>query len=367
MTFDRFLIKEFFKYLFLAVACVVTIYLLIDLFEQLDYFASRHATIITVLAYYLYNLPFAVSLLFPVGVILSCFFVYGTLIRERSLHVFQIAGVNIYRLFVPIIGIGIALIFVQFFSMELITIPANRKLEIFKRDNIEKRQSKMPNKKNNLFVRGRENVVFFIREYEAELHRSQSDKGIMRDFIIAYYDRDGRIEKRIDGLKADFLDNQWQAQKATVRIFSMDSIESYLQYDSLILPITERPDYFTQDSRIIEELNIWELRRYIQQLKIAGVRTAKAEVEYHYRFANAFILLIMILLSLSLIVRIKQGGVMFGLGLGLLFSFLYWGLVQVFKAYGQALIIKPFLAAWLANFIFLAVDLFLLYQVRKYA
>lgn len=367
MIFDRFLIREFVKYLILAVACVVTIYLLIDLFEELDYFASRHASVLAVLTYYYYSIPYAVSLLFPVGVILSCFFVYGTLMRDRSLHVFQIAGVNIYRLFAPIIGIGMLLIFVQFLSYEFVTIPANRKLESFKRNRIEKRQTNMPSRRANLYLRGQDNVVFFIKEYESAIAERGSYSGIMKNFIIAEYTRDGRLAKRIDGEKAFYRTNHWQAEKASVRIFDKDSLEAYAQYDSLILTVAERPDFFVQDARVIEELNIKELSRYIHQLRIAGVRTAKAEVEFYYRIANSFLLLIMILFSVSLTVKIKQGSVMFGLGLGLLCSFIYWGLVQVCKAYGQALIIKPFLAAWLANFIFMVVAIYLLLQVRKHA
>lgn len=367
MTFDRFLIKEFIKYLILAVACVVTIYLLIDLFEELDYFINRNASVFAVFVYYLYNTPFAVSLLFPVGVILSCFFVYGTLLRDRSLYVFQIAGVNIYRLFAPMFFVSILLIFIQFWSIELITIPANRNLQSYKRNKIEKRQSNVTNKRSNLYVRGKENIVYFIREFETEHINSKTQSATMKNFIIVQYAKEGQLLKRIDADRAYFQDNQWLAINATVRIFNNDSIESFFKYDTFILEIKETPDIFTQETRNIEELNVWELSAYIRQLKFAGVKTAKAEVEYHYRFANSFILCIMILLSLSLTIKLRRGGVMLGLGLGLLFSFVYWGLVQVTKAFGQILLISPFLAAWLVNFLFLVIAIYLLIQVKKYA
>ncbi|MBS4016110.1 MAG: LptF/LptG family permease [Candidatus Latescibacteria bacterium] len=367
MTFDRFIIKEFFKYLILGVACVVTIYLLIDLFEELNYFITRRASVFIVLIYYLYSLPFALSLLFPVGVILSCFFVYGSLTRERSLYVFQIAGVNLYRLFAPVIVVGIILIFAQFWFIELVTIPANRKLENLKRNTIEKRQSQMPSKRSNLYVRGKERTVYFIKEFETQYQQSKISSGIMRNFIIAHYTRDGRIEKRIDAVEAHYTDNRWIGSDVTLRTFDADTLEIFTNYDTLTLSIIEKPDFFVQETRNIEELQIWELHEYIEQLKIAGINTAKAEVELHYRFANAFIVLILMLISLPLAIRLRHGGVMLGLGLGLLFAFVYWGLIQVNKAFGQVLLLNPFLAAWLANFMFLSLGIYLLIQVRKYA
>jgi lipopolysaccharide export system permease protein len=366
MTFDRFLIKEFLKYLLLAVACVVTIYLLIDLFEELNYFISRRASVLIVLVYYLYSIPYVLSLLFPVGAILSCFFVYSSLTKERSLYVFQIAGISLYRLFLPIIITGIILIFVQFWFVELVTIPANRQLESLKKNKIEKRQNLIANKRSNLFVRGKERTVYFIKEFETEYQASKIMSGIMRNCIIAYYRSNGRIEKRIDAREIKFADNRWSGVNVTVRIFTNDTAEVYTNYDTLILTIREKPDFFIQETRNIEELHIWELYEYIGQLKIAGIKTSKSEVELHYRFANSFIVLILILISLPLAIRLRRGGVMLGLGLGLLFAFIYWGLIQVTKALGQVLLLSPFLAAWLANFIFLGLGIYLMLQVKKY-
>jgi lipopolysaccharide export system permease protein len=187
----------------------------------------------------------------------------------------------------------------------------------------------------------------------------------MKNFIIIQLDKDGRLHKRFDGREAVYSDFQWHAKNVDVRFFESDTIESYEHHDTMTLAVKEKPGDFTDEMRAIEELSVWELFRYIKQLKIAGVKTAKSEVEFHYRFSASFISLILILLSLPLAVKIRRGGVMFGLGLGLLFSFIYWGLVQVFKAYGQVGLIAPFWSAWLANFIYLIVDGYLLLSVKQ--
>lgn len=362
---DKYLIKEFIKYALLTVLCVVAIYQLIDLFDELDYFASRHVSFFTVALYYLYSTPQAVSLLLPVGIILSCFFVYGILTRERSIQVFQSAGINIYRLFAPIIAIGVLLIFVQFFGYECITIPAGKKLSDLKRNKIERRQARITTKRNNLYVRGQNQTVFYIKEYESEVLDTGLRSGIMKDFIIIQLSNSGKFEKRVDGGKAVYENNHWFAHKVNERIFVSDSVEEYNFYDTLTLDIFEKPGDFTDEVRAIEEMSVWELKRLINQLRIAGAKTATSEVEYHFRFSASFIGIILILLGLPLAVRLKKGGVMFGLGLGLLFSFIYWGLLQVTRAFGQVSLMSPLAAAWISNLVFLVVDIYLMFKIKQ--
>ncbi|MEO0109076.1 MAG: LptF/LptG family permease, partial [candidate division WOR-3 bacterium] len=63
--------------------------------------------------------------------------------------------------------------------------------------------------------------------------------------------------------------------------------------------------------------------------------------------------------------RLRRGGVMLGLGLGMLFSFLFWGAIQTCRAFGQSGALSPFLAAWLPNAMFLAAGVALLFTVRR--
>jgi lipopolysaccharide export system permease protein len=301
----------------------------------------------------------------PVGVILSCFFVYGTLIRERSIFVLQSAGINVYRLFLPVVVLGVILTVLQFFAYEFITIPATRKLEDLRRIKIERKYGSITTKRYNLYLQGKDRLVYFIYEFETvnPLHGELS--GTMRNFIIVQFNKDSRLQKRYDGSEAVYNNHQWQGKNISVRLFQSDTVESFMHYDTLTLAIKEKPGDFTDEVRAIEELSVWDLRHYIQQLKIAGLKTAKSEVEFHYRFSSSFIGLVLILLSLPLAVKLRRGGVMFGLGLGLLFSFIYWGLVQITKAYGQASIISPFWAVWFANFLFLIVDAYFIIRVKQ--
>ena len=122
---DRHLAREVVRFALIALTSVVVIYLLVDLFEELNYFTSRKATVFNVLLYYLYSLPSAITLLYPVSCLLGVFLVYGQMVRHRELHALESSGVSAIRLFMPAVGVGLASVVIYLVGHEFVTIPAN--------------------------------------------------------------------------------------------------------------------------------------------------------------------------------------------------------------------------------------------------
>ena len=129
--------------------------------------------------------------------------------------------------------------------------------------------------------------------------------------------------------------------------------------------IRETPADFASNSRPVEETSTRALRSFITRMKRAGENVAREEVEYYYRFSYSLIGLVVVLLGLPLSVRLRRGGVMFGLGLGLLLSFMYWGAIQTSRAFGTSHVISTALAAWLPNIVFGTFALILVLNVDR--
>ena len=179
---DRHLLGELLRFALLALASVVVIYLLIDLFEELNYFTSRKAGLLLVLWYYLLLTPSAVTLLYPVSLVLAVFVVYGQMVRHRELHALESAGVSLLRLFAAAIAIGLATVPAYILGNELLAIPANARLSDLRKYDIEKRAVQKVQMRRNVFFVGEAGRVFFIREFESS--------GLMRGFSIEVLGRD---------------------------------------------------------------------------------------------------------------------------------------------------------------------------------
>ena len=355
---DRHLLKELAKFVLIAVASLVVIYLLIDLFEELSYFTGRKTGLGVILLYYFYSLPSAVSLLYTVSLVLAVFMVYGQMTRHRELHALESSGVSILRLFVPAIALGLASVVLYLAANELITIPFNVRLTDLRRQKIERRQSSQLQRRQNLHFVGEEGRIFYIRELSSD--------GVMKDFSVSELGPDRRVRRRFDVREAIWRDRKWQARNVDVRTFDVLGNEALERKDSLELDmIRETPLDFASTSRPVDETSTRALRDFIGRMKRAGENVAKEEVEYYYRFSYSLIGLVVVLLGLPLSVRLRRGGVMFGLGLGLLLSFLYWGAIQTSRAFGTSHVISTALSAWLPNIVFGAIALVLVLNVDR--
>lgn len=355
---DRHLVREVLKFALIALCSVVTIYLLIDLFEELNYFTARKVALGNVLLYYLYSTPSAVSLLYPVSLVLGVFLVYGQMTRNRELHALAAAGVAMLRLFVPAFCVGLASVPGYLLANEFITIPANRMLSQLRRHAIERRPRTDIGRRRNVYFVGEEGRVYFIRELE--------DNRLMHDFSLCQLDTARRVVQRFDGREAEYVDGRWIGRSVAEREFDPAGNERMVWHDSVVLvALRETPADFAAPQRPVDETSTRELARYIRRLRRAGENVSKEEVEYHYRLSYSLIGLVVVLLGLPLAVRMRQGGVMFGLGLGLLVSFLYWGAIQISRAFGTSQIVSPAMAAWLPNIIFAGVAVTMLLTVEQ--
>lgn len=358
--FDRFLLKEFGKYLVLSLVGVVAIYLLFDLMEDLDYFTNHRAGLLTVLRYYLYRLPSILGLLLPVGAILGSIFVVSRLTQHHELWALQSAGINLHRIFLPFLGVSSFLTVVSFLGNELWAVEFNSRLQKLKRYEIEGRQPETYQRRRHLFYYGEDGRIYYIKDYDG-------NAGVIQGFTIWEFELESRrVVRRIDGELAQFRDGVWRARGVKVRRFNPDQEEFQFHPVLELADLKEAPADFGRRTKELDEMNFLELGRYASKMRRAGEEVWEEAVEYHYRFSYPFIVLVVVFLALPLATLIHRGGVTLGLGLGLLISFLYWGVIQVARALGVAGLISPQAAAWYPNLLFGGIGVYLFFfKVRR--
>jgi len=358
-TIDRFITREFARNFIYATLILVFLYIIIDLFEDLGKFIEKNVAVISLVKYYALISPYYIVLLMPVGALMATFLVLGFMTRYREVIALKSAGVSVWRLFMPILGIGIALVVGSFIFNETITVRANHKFAEVKTIEIDKRPKPSQRIRRNFFYYGENDRIFYIRQLGAA-------EGELFNFVIWELGPKQRIKKRFDADLAKWQNTVWTAYRVTVREFLADTAEKITRHDSLRLEdISEKPVDFMKEVKPLDQANVLELANFIRRKKKAGDDASKEKVELNYRISFPFINLILLLLGFPLSLILRKGGVAFGIGLGLLFAFTYWGLIQTFRAYGVANVVNPILAAWIPNAVFLAAGIILLVTTRK--
>jgi lipopolysaccharide export LptBFGC system permease protein LptF len=138
-----------------------------------------------------------------------------------------------------------------------------------------------------------------------------------------------------------------------------------MPFSSAELPeLDEPPSYFSREVRQSYQMDWWELRQYIAELRQAGFDVARLSVQLHKKLAFPLIAPIVVLLAVPFAVLTGRRGAAGGLALGLLVSFGYRGVSALFEAMGAVGQLPPALAAWSPDVIFAFVGMYFFLNMK---
>ncbi len=113
---DKYLAREIFRYFFMVLILVVAIYLAVDFFEKIDNFMEAELPFSRTIDFFLHTIPFVLSQIIPVGVLLSVLICFGMMNKHNELTALRSCGISIYSLIKPILILGFAVFIRAVFS-----------------------------------------------------------------------------------------------------------------------------------------------------------------------------------------------------------------------------------------------------------
>jgi lipopolysaccharide export system permease protein len=110
-----------------------------------------------------------------------------------------------------------------------------------------------------------------------------------------------------------------------------------------------------------------DIRAYSRRRQQHGSQAARLTTDYHSRIAFPFVTVVMVLVGIALSLRrsgTRGGGMAIGIGQALAIGFCYWATHSIAIALGRGGVLTPFIAAWMANVLFMSFGLYLMFKVR---
>lgn len=356
---DKYLILEFLKALFFILLAFIFIFIVVDLFDDLSKFIEKKVLIFDIFLFYLYQIPSIAVLVFPVGALLSLFFSLGMMARHFEILALKANGISLNRIFLTYMIAGFALSLFVIFVNEMIVPYANEKVRDHKRTKINKLPAIDYRLQNNLKYLGENGFTYSIKTYDGR-------KDEIRRVSVFKFDENHNMVMRIDAEKAVWKDGVWEFQNGYLRIFSDSLDQEVISFMKRKFPeLKEKPESFARRIKSLDEMKYTEVKNYINKLKRTGKDPSKALVELYTKISFPFVTFIIIILGAPLSADTRRSGLALGFGLSLLISFIYWGGLQVSKAYGIKGNVPPSLAAWVPNIIFIVFGLYLIIRIRK--
>ena len=358
---DRYLINQFWIILSIAILGFLSIFMVVDLIENLDRFMDNKVPSPVVFRYYVYTLPYFISIGLPMAVLISTVFSLGSMVKRNEWTAMKASGISLYRIALPLIICGVLLSGISFLLDNKLVAYGNEKRFEIDRDYVKRKsRHKLKNTLKDIFIQKNSSNHISLSKYYLQ-------KTVGYDLTMVDLG-DLTINERIDAKKISWdLDSlKWSVSDYSIRQFNEHGLETNVKIgtrDSLIdlgfLPID-----IQQQARKPDELDYYRLTERITQLKDNGVDTVKWEVTRYIKISFAFTNLIVILCGIPLVVFKERSSLSFGAGASVFVIFGYYALIKFGQSLGFKGVIEPMFSAWLGNITFIIAAMVLFWRAK---
>jgi lipopolysaccharide export system permease protein len=358
---DQYIIHQFTVVLGLSVFGFVSIFLIVDLIENLDRFMDNKVPFYIVAQYYVYTLPYFISIGLPMSVLLSTVFSLGTMVKKNEWTAIKASGISLYRITLPLMLSGLFLSGASFSLDNLLVSYGNEKRFEIDRDYVKRKsRHKLKNSLKNIFLQ--KNLTNHI-----SLSHYSIKKKVGRDLSIIDLGPE-LMRKRIDAKKIIWEENsnKWTIEDYSIREFSDDGLEVniILKTSDTLIDLGITPEEIQKQARKPDELDFFALSNRIIELKSNGVDTIRWEVTRYMKISFAFTNLIVVLFGIPLVLIKEENSLSFGAGASVFVIFGYYAFIKFGQSLGFKGIIEPMLSAWIGNALFMFCGIVLLWRAK---
>lgn len=357
---DKYIFKEFlipFRYCFLS---FVIIFIVGDLFENLDNFIIEKVPWILICRYYLYLIPTIFVLTTPLTVLLSILYELGYMSRHNEIVALKASGISFWRIIISLVIIGIIISVLLFIVNEKLVPKASRRIDYIREAYIKKIQGPDTVKHENItFFSSLYNISVYVDRIYTSGHSPQG-LDTLEGISIREFNKDGSLKREWYAKKAIWVDSSWWLFDGYIRSYMVPShtkdVSRMQFFKKCHIPV----DIFPSDlicsqkdlSTISNYMDVSELYRYLKRNFTPDTIPKEILVDLYKKLSIPFTVIVVTILGISFGGRISSGGALASVGLSLAFYLAYYGINSFFIAMGKVGRLIPGLAVWTPHIIF---------------
>jgi LPS export ABC transporter permease LptG/LPS export ABC transporter permease LptF len=354
---DRYLVRRSLMFLGIALAISSAVFVVVDLVQTLDRYLRMKPPLGYIVEHFLYRLPAALHQGLPMIMLVTTIFLFLTLSRNHELTALKAAGVSLYRVSAPVLGVGAVIAVGAGLFQELVLPVLNEWGDEVDQVKIRGQAPRHLRSRERLWVRSGES-----RFYRVELlHPGSND---MQGVTILEIDREFRLVDRLDARRAHWTVDGWELNDGASWQIGEDGKAQTVPFVWTTVDLKEEMQDFIKLQQSVSLMSFSQLRQYIAQLEAAGFQIRKYLVELYAKIAFPLANLVMVLVAIPFAVHSPRGGRLVGLGLAIIIMAGYLVAHSAALSLARADLLPPLIAAWTANIIFVGIGVSLLLRAR---
>ncbi|MDR2982203.1 MAG: LptF/LptG family permease [Puniceicoccales bacterium] len=373
LLLDRYIFREWLKVFVMTIAAMIGLLLIAKMFSDVQDFIRWKASTLLALEYFALQIPTYLPVVLPVALLISVLFILGFLHRNQELTAMRATGLSIFRL-TRVLWISGAVLSLVLFVLNATVVPLAMERSKLLAETAEfdyegKRAGgidKVDKASVLAYANNTENRIWFINRFSG-----YTGRGIG---VSVYQNDDSGLTQAAWFAKTGYYDAErgcWVLKDGWRVLYHPEAKEDGPQtrqerFSELVMSdLTERPRIMMALTKKPTHLSINEIKGVLDDVGVdKSVRMSSYAVQYHYVLASPFCCLIVVGLAIPFAVSGVRVNPMVGVSKSIVLFALYYLLTNVFSLLGAQQHLPPLLAAWLPNFIMLALAAWLCRRVN---
>lgn len=355
----KYISKEVIKVFVMCQFIFILLFLIIDFIQKIDNFIKAGVPFSSTIAYFLYKIPFITEQMIPVAVTISVIVVICLMKKNKEIMAMKACGLDIFRVFTPVIFISIILsIFSFILSDAIIPFTSSRQNEIWGVEVKKRDPSGLSGTPNIWYKSKSNNNIYWIEYFDA---KSQTMKGP----VFYFFNDQFILIKKIKGETGRWVNNRWEIEKAKIQTLEDENDYSLEKLDQVSIDIPETPEMFIKKIKKPEDMSYGQLKRHAEKVRAEGYDNTADLVNLYRKLAFPLITAVMALIAIPIGLWEKIKGIPLSITIGIAACFLLYLVMGFARAIGLAGILPPFLSAWSANILFSLAGINLIMNIKK--
>ena len=361
MTLFLYVLKDFFKFVFGALALCVFLFLLFDFIHKTTRYIPRYEPETKFLIeFYIYQIPNLIIQALPIASLLASVVTMVLLSRTNEVTAMRAAGMGPLKIGAPIAFGGCVLVGLSFLIGEFVLPHTSKKVHYVQEVKIEKGAVNQLAEGARWVRKG--GRLFNFKDFDPI-------SSIMYKVRVIEMGTSFRPKKTIEAETGVYRPEQedWLLANVKILYFWPNGTLSYTELeDFLPVKIPAEPQKLKRERRLPNELSLFELQDIISKGSTSGQDILSYKVDMHVKMAFHFASLVVSLIGLKFGYKSERSmetakGVLLAIGIGVS----YWFFLNSGRALGKQGEVPPVVGAWAANFIVFGISWISIIRARK--
>jgi lipopolysaccharide export system permease protein len=360
MTLFLYILREYAKYVFGTIVLTLFMFTLFDFIHKTtSYFSQYEAETKHIVMFYLFQMPGQMQQALPIAALLASVIAMVLLSRTNEITAMRASGMGPLKVGMPLAFGGLMLTLVSVLLGEFVIPRMAEKMHYVQQVLIEK-DSEEELAQGARWVRNGSTMINF-KDYDTVTQQLSGLK-------IVEVRPNFRPKQTIEAAVAEYVaeEKTWAMDEIKITYFHRNGTVERVEKkrdQKFSMPI--EPKKLRKERRKSNELSTRELREKMRRGDSSGADTTAYKVDFHMKWAYPFAAFVVSLIGLKFGYRSERAtetakGVLFALMIGIG----YWFFLSAGRALGNRGSLHPFLAAWMANVVVLALILWDSWRAR---